>query len=268
MQDTKQKKDSYDFLRKFLAQDFAQNPILAHLQSALMILENFSEIYDEDASNELKKQILKLKDELLAREIWDYFDEILKTKISQTNANEFEKFLKTIKFVRENLILNDIKSSEIWLNFIANYECFLGDESGFYRAKIVELDLRLTPKIYEIFNKLNEKILSFDEENNDFYAICDEILLCELLINLQILNTNFSVNIVQKTLLEKLTIKSKIYKKCTKILDLIKENTMLQNAIITSQISKQMFKIKDKFSEKRAKISRNLDEILHQMSIL
>ncbi len=268
MQDTKQKKDSYDFLRKFLAQDFAQNPILAHLQSAIMILENFSEIYDEDVSNELKKQILKLKEEILAREIWGYFDEILKTKISQTNANEFEKFLKTIKFVRENLILNDIKSSEIWLNFIANYECFLGDESGFYRAKIVDLDLLLTPKIYEIFNKLNEKILSFDEENDDFYAICDEILLCELLINLQILNTNFSVNIVQKTLLEKLTIKSKIYKKCTKILDLIKENTMLQNAIITSQISKQMFKIKDKFSEKRAKISRNLDEILHQISIL
>ena len=144
----------------------------------------------------------------------------------------------------------------------------MGDESGFYRAKIVDLDLLLTPKIYEIFNKLNEKILSFDEENDDFYAICDEILLCELLINLQILNTNFSVNIVQKTLLEKLTIKSKIYKKCTKILDLIKENTMLQNAIITSQISKQMFKIKDKFSEKRAKISRNLDEILHQISIL
>ena len=92
-----------------------------------------------------------------------------------------------IKFVRENLILNDIKSSEIWLNFIANYECFLGDESGFYRAKIVDLDSLLMPKIYEIFNKSNEKILSFDEENDDFFAICDEILLCELLINLQIL---------------------------------------------------------------------------------
>ena len=87
MQDSS-KKDSYDFLRKFLAKDFAQNSILKHLQSALMILENFSEIYDEDASNELKKQILKLKEEILAREIWGYFDEILKIKISKTNARE------------------------------------------------------------------------------------------------------------------------------------------------------------------------------------
>ena len=56
-----------------------------------MILENFSEIYDEDASNELKKQILKLKDELLAREIWGYFDEILNTKIT---VQECERYIR------------------------------------------------------------------------------------------------------------------------------------------------------------------------------